>query len=336
MALRRQRAAADPKLASELGEWLPLLPLLALIFFLGFVPNVLTSRMQQPVGEILSRYAPSATSASYEQPIETHSYRPQTIAMVVLTCSMRRVRLTSSAREQARGGAYDCGYFTIHVYPWRHGLAAHLARADPAGRGAADRCSPIWSLPPGRKGWLALVGLAGVVGALAVDGDALDGRDEWRRLLWHGHSTDHVALFANVVILFAVGVGLLFSPGYLERQGIVHEGEYYTLMLLAALGMMLMSAASNLMIIFVGLEMLSLALYILCGHRHRPPPLAGSGHEILPPQLVRLGVPALWHGAHLWRDWHDESHRDSRLPDEPPQLRLSAPALARCCWWRLA
>jgi NADH-quinone oxidoreductase subunit N len=116
--------------------------------------------------------------------------------------------------------------------------------------------------PPGRKGWLALVGLAGVVGALAstvmlwaggTNGDAFYGMV----------NDDHLALFANVVILFAVGVGLLFSPGYIERQGIVHEGEYYTLMILAALGMMLMSAASNLMIIFVGLEILSLALYIL-------------------------------------------------------------------------
>ncbi len=116
--------------------------------------------------------------------------------------------------------------------------------------------------PPGRKGWLALVGLAGVVGALAstvmlwaggMNGDAFYGMV----------NDDHLALFANVVILFAVGIGLLFSPGYIERQGIVHEGEYYTLMILAALGMMLMSAASNLMIIFVGLEILSLALYIL-------------------------------------------------------------------------
>jgi NADH-quinone oxidoreductase subunit N len=115
---------------------------------------------------------------------------------------------------------------------------------------------------PGRKGWLAVIGLAGVVGALAAT-----------VMLWADNSygdaffgmvtNDQVALFANVIILFAVGVALLFSPGYIERQGIVHEGEYYTLMILAALGMMLMSAANNLMIVFVGLEVLSLALYIL-------------------------------------------------------------------------
>ena len=115
---------------------------------------------------------------------------------------------------------------------------------------------------PGRKGWLALVGLAGVISALVAT-----------VMLWAGGTygdafygmvnDDRVALFASVVILVAVGVGLLFSPGYVERQGIVHAGEYYTLMILAALGMMLMSSASNLMMLFVGLEILSLALYIL-------------------------------------------------------------------------
>ena len=115
---------------------------------------------------------------------------------------------------------------------------------------------------PGRKGWLAVIGIAGVIGALfatvmlwmdGANGDAFFGMV----------NDDRVALFANVVILFAVGIALLFSPGYLERQGIVHEGEYYALMLLAALGMMLMSAASNLMVLFIGLEVLSLALYVL-------------------------------------------------------------------------
>ncbi|HEX6544315.1 MAG TPA: NADH-quinone oxidoreductase subunit N [Ktedonobacterales bacterium] len=115
---------------------------------------------------------------------------------------------------------------------------------------------------PGRKGWLAIIGLAGAICALVAT-----------QMLWVGGSIgeafygmvndDYVSLFANIVILFALGIALLFSPGYIERQGITHEGEYYTLLILAALGMMVMSAASNLMVIFVGLEILSLALYIL-------------------------------------------------------------------------
>ena len=77
-------------------------------------------------------------------------------------------------------------------------------------------------------------------------------------------ASDWTALLADAMILVAVGLGLLFSPAYLARYGVVHVGEYYALLLLAALGMMLMAAATNLMVVFVGLEVLSLALYILC------------------------------------------------------------------------
>jgi NADH-quinone oxidoreductase subunit N len=45
----------------------------------------------------------------------------------------------------------------------------------------------------------------------------------------------------------------------------VHQGEYYALFLLAMVGMLLMAGATSFLIIFVGLEMFSLALYILCG-----------------------------------------------------------------------
>ena len=118
-------------------------------------------------------------------------------------------------------------------------------------------------LPAGRKGWLAVVGLVGVVAAGVGVGYLLaygDGRTAFYGMV----SDDKLALFADLIILFAVGIGLLYSPGYLERQGIIREGEYYALLLLAALGMSLMASAANLMLIFVGLEVLSLALYILC------------------------------------------------------------------------
>jgi NADH-quinone oxidoreductase subunit N len=118
---------------------------------------------------------------------------------------------------------------------------------------------------PGRRGWLAVVGLIGVLGAVVAtvylyvtggQGTAFFGM----------MSADQTALFADLIVLFAAGAGLLLSPGYIERQGVRQEGEYYTLLLIAALGMMLMASAGNLMIIFVGLEVLSLALYILSAY----------------------------------------------------------------------
>ena len=116
--------------------------------------------------------------------------------------------------------------------------------------------------PEGRKGWLALVGLAGVVAAgicvaaMFVLGDGLTA--------FYGMiASDWTALLADAIILFAAGLGVLFSPAYLARFGVVHVGEYYALLLLSALGMMLMASGTNLMVVFVGLEILSLALYIL-------------------------------------------------------------------------
>jgi NADH-quinone oxidoreductase subunit N len=112
------------------------------------------------------------------------------------------------------------------------------------------------------KGWLAAVGLVGVVVALVaaavlfVMGDHLPAFDN---MVY----SDKTALLADIVILFSAGAGLLLSPGYIERQGVTQSGEYYTLLLLAAMGMMFMASAASLLVIFAGLEVLSLALYIL-------------------------------------------------------------------------
>jgi NADH-quinone oxidoreductase subunit N len=117
----------------------------------------------------------------------------------------------------------------------------------------------------GRKGWLSLVALAGVIGAGIATGYLYVNGDH-ATAFFDMVSSDRMALLADAVVLFAVGLGLLYSPGYIDRQGVRAQGEYYALMLLAALGMMLMASATNLMIIFVGLEVLSLSLYILSAY----------------------------------------------------------------------
>ena len=98
------------------------------------------------------------------------------------------------------------------------------------------------------KGWLAAVGLVGVVSALVTAallfemGDHLPAFDNMV-------FSDKTAFLADIVILFSAGAGLLFSPGYIERQGITQEGEYYTLLLLAAMGMMFMASAASLAVL---------------------------------------------------------------------------------------
>ena len=61
---------------------------------------------------------------------------------------------------------------------------------------------------------------------------------------------------------------MLFSSAVLERDKIP-SGEYYALMLFAIGGMMLMAAATDLLVIFLALEILSLAVYVLTGIRRQ-------------------------------------------------------------------
>jgi NADH-quinone oxidoreductase subunit N len=91
-------------------------------------------------------------------------------------------------------------------------------------------------------------------------------------LLWDGPAAsfqgmlamDGFALFLNAVIGAAAVLVLLLSVGYLPRQGVV-TGEYYALALFATVGMMLMAAGTDLLVIFLALELMSLSLYVLAG-----------------------------------------------------------------------
>ncbi len=120
-------------------------------------------------------------------------------------------------------------------------------------------------LPAARRAWLALVALIGVAGAAVAVG-WLYATANTGPAFFQMISSDLTALFADMLVLVACGLAVLLSPGYIERQGITQQGEYYALLVLAAGGMMLMASAINLMTIFVGLELLSLCLYILSAY----------------------------------------------------------------------
>jgi len=75
-------------------------------------------------------------------------------------------------------------------------------------------------------------------------------------------AVDGFAVFGMTVVLLATLLALLLSSSYLQREHL--EGaEYFTLMLCSATGMMLMVSANDLVTIFLSLEILSIALYVL-------------------------------------------------------------------------
>lgn len=79
---------------------------------------------------------------------------------------------------------------------------------------------------------------------------------------------DNYSLFFNLVVLMATGMVVLMSVEYIRERD-METGEYYALLLLTTFGMFLMSSGISLLIIFLGLEILSLSLYILAGFDKR-------------------------------------------------------------------
>ncbi|MDD9997997.1 MAG: NADH-quinone oxidoreductase subunit NuoN [Rhodospirillaceae bacterium] len=101
---------------------------------------------------------------------------------------------------------------------------------------------------------------------LALLGTALSsvyfGAGERTTLLFEGFVADPAG---NALKLFAyaiVAIVFLYSRDYLEREGLL-KGEYFILGLFALLGIMVMISANSLLILYLGLELLSLALYAL-------------------------------------------------------------------------
>jgi NADH-quinone oxidoreductase subunit N len=94
---------------------------------------------------------------------------------------------------------------------------------------------------------------------------------------WTGEATvlagavaaDRYAVAARLLLLGIAAIGLLFGTHYFARTGEQERGEFYPLVLLATAGMTLIASAADLIVMFLALEILSLALYVLTGFSSR-------------------------------------------------------------------
>ncbi len=113
-------------------------------------------------------------------------------------------------------------------------------------------------------GWVSLIGVvvAGVVGSMQQNIPGFNPAFQDVAI------TDGYAHFFNLIFLTAAALSILVALGYLGRVGL-QKGEYYALLLFATSGMMAMAAATDLMVVFVGLETMSIALYVMAAlNRH--------------------------------------------------------------------
>ncbi len=128
-------------------------------------------------------------------------------------------------------------------------------------------------LKPGasRKG-LGLISLAGTVAAIAATFCQLAWmhRDpSFSDPGWFGMvQVDSFAIFFHFLIPAISAICILASLEYLDAQNI-RSGEYYGLILFGTVGMVLMSSAIELVLIFIALEISSISTYILAGYRRR-------------------------------------------------------------------
>ena len=115
---------------------------------------------------------------------------------------------------------------------------------------------------PGERMPIAGLGIVGLVGAAIAS---------W--LLWDRNavsfgvvSADNFGLFVTLILVVVGMLSLAISGPTIERERLP-RGEYYALMLFGLAGMMLMATATDLLLIFLALEVLSLAVYVLTGIR---------------------------------------------------------------------
>ena len=115
--------------------------------------------------------------------------------------------------------------------------------------------------PNGQKSFLGYISFIGVVAAGVLVGAG-----------WGGYIPsfsgsvvlDNFATFFKMIFLVAAGLAILISDQYMDREGCNH-GELYPMILFTVVGMMLMASGTDLMTIFLGLEVMSVSLYVLAG-----------------------------------------------------------------------
>ena len=116
-------------------------------------------------------------------------------------------------------------------------------------------------IPRGHKGWTGLLAALGLLLCMGLT------------IIQFGRSSvgfdgmvinDGFSFFLNILFLGSGLAGIALAYDYIKRMEI-ERGEYYILLLFSTSGMMLMTQANDLIVVFLALELLSIPLYILAG-----------------------------------------------------------------------
>ncbi|NMB99137.1 MAG: hypothetical protein GYA35_02530 [Thermoanaerobaculaceae bacterium] len=78
-------------------------------------------------------------------------------------------------------------------------------------------------------------------------------------------SFDGVGIFFSLIFFFATLFTLIILPDYLEKKNSSHINEVYPLVIFSFVGMVILATANHFLMFFLGLELMSINFYILCG-----------------------------------------------------------------------
>lgn len=114
-----------------------------------------------------------------------------------------------------------------------------------------------------KKSGLVFIALTGLLMAAV----ASFAKSDWPTTSFGGmYVVDHMSVFFTLIFCISSALAILVSVEYNRRENI-HVGEYYSLIMFCTIGMIILASATDLIMIFLGIEIVSLCLYVLTGIR---------------------------------------------------------------------
>jgi NADH-quinone oxidoreductase subunit N len=110
-----------------------------------------------------------------------------------------------------------------------------------------------------------VIGIAGLLLAFVI---TVLQTGEPRLIFMNMAVVDNLGVFFNAIFLLIAFLMFLMSVSYVRREGL-SGGDYYALILFATTGFMFVAAAADLVMVFLAIEILSVATYILAGLHHQ-------------------------------------------------------------------
>lgn len=140
-------------------------------------------------------------------------------------------------------------------------------------------------------GWIAAIGTLGIFLSVLLQGSLFS--NGTKLLFSKSFQVDSFTSFSHLLILLGIFLTILLSIQFVEHHQLI-QGEFFTLLLFSASGMMLMTGANNLLLFFLGFEIMSISSYVLVGWNRKNEFSSEGSLKYLLAGMFATGI--LWFG----------------------------------------